>query len=153
MSFLAKQVSRSSQLHTEIQLHSLCARSTEHQLKEILLGGAGWEHLFLGPGTLLQDVRRKGSIPMSPQNGFWVIRLYKGEYYALSSPKTLLTVRGKPLSVGVSLDYEARGVSFYDMTDRFHIFTFHQNTFCVVLKPLFRLWSSGHLSICPGEGK
>ena len=29
-----------------------CAKSAEHQLKEILLGGAGWEHLFLGPGSL-----------------------------------------------------------------------------------------------------
>ena len=29
-----------------------CAWLTEHQLKEILLGGAGWEHLFLGPRSL-----------------------------------------------------------------------------------------------------
>ena len=52
MSYLAKQVSRSSQPHTEIRLHSLCAGSMEHQLRGILLGGAGWEHLFLGPGSL-----------------------------------------------------------------------------------------------------
>ena len=90
---------------------------------------------------------------MSPQNGFWAIRLYKGEYCTLTAPASPLSVTGKPLSVGVFLYYEAGDVSFYDMTDRFHIFTSHQNTFRVVLKPLFRRWSSSHLTICPGEGK
>ena len=90
---------------------------------------------------------------MPPQNGFWAIRFCEEEYCALIAPATPLTVKGKPLSVGVFLDYEAGDVSFYDMTDRFHSFTFHQNTFCVVLKPIFRHRSSGHLTICPGEGK
>ena len=90
---------------------------------------------------------------MSPQNGFWVIRFYQGAYSALTAPETPLTVRGKPLSVGVYLDYETGDMSFYDTTDRFHTFTLHQNTFYVVLKSLFRCWSSGHLTICPSEGK
>ena len=90
---------------------------------------------------------------MSPQDGFWAIRFYEGEYCAFTTPATPLTKKGKPLSVGVFLDYEAGDVSFYNMTDGFHIFPISQNTFCVVLKHLFRLWSSGHLIICTCEGK
>ena len=90
---------------------------------------------------------------MSPKNGFWAIRFYEGKYWALTSPETHLTLREKPFIVRVFLDYEARDVSFYNMTDGSHIFTFSEDTFCGVLRPLFRLWSSesGSLTFCSGE--
>ena len=90
---------------------------------------------------------------MSPQNGFWAIRLYNGGYWGLTSPETSLTLKEKPLYVGVFLDYEAGDVSFYNMTDGSHIFTFSQNTFYGALRPLFRLWSpnSGPLTIVQVE--
>ncbi|KAM9739320.1 butyrophilin subfamily 1 member A1-like isoform 6-T6 [Dama dama] len=106
-------------------------------------------------GVCRDNVTRKGRVTMSPKNGFWAIRFYEGEYWALTSPETHLTLREKPFIVGVFLDYEAGDVSFYNMTDGSHIFTFPQNTFYGVLRPLFRLWSSesGSLTICPGEGE
>ncbi|XP_066215920.1 butyrophilin subfamily 1 member A1-like [Saccopteryx leptura] len=106
-------------------------------------------------GVCRDNVTRKGRVTMSPQNGFWAIRLYSGEYWAVTSPETLLTVREKPLKVGIFLDYEDGDVSFFNMTDESLIFSFSKNTFHGVLRPLFRLWSleSGSLSICPGEGK
>ncbi|XP_066215917.1 butyrophilin subfamily 1 member A1-like isoform X2 [Saccopteryx leptura] len=106
-------------------------------------------------GVCGDNVTRKGRVTMSPQNGFWAIRLYSGEYWALTSPETLLSVRESPLKVGIFLDYEDGDVSFFNMTDGSHIFRFSKNTFHGVLRPLFRLWSSdsGFLSICPGEGK
>ncbi|XP_043306060.1 butyrophilin subfamily 1 member A1-like isoform X2 [Cervus canadensis] len=104
-------------------------------------------------GVCRDNVTRTGRVTVSPQNGFWAIRFYEGEYWALNSPETHLTLREKPFIVGVFLDYEAGDVSFYNMTDGSHIFTFPQNTFYGVLRPRFRLWSSesGSLTICPSE--
>ncbi|XP_043763684.1 butyrophilin subfamily 1 member A1-like [Cervus elaphus] len=93
-------------------------------------------------GVCRNNVARNGRVTMSPQNGFWAIRLYDGEYWGLTSPETSLTLKEKPCSVGVFLDYEAGDVSFYNMTDGSHIFTFSNQKFYGVLRPLFRLWSS-----------
>ncbi|CAK7311414.1 Butyrophilin subfamily 1 member A1 [Vulpes lagopus] len=119
-------------------------------------GRAYWEVKVEGAlswdlGICIDNVTRKGSITVSPQNGFWAIRLYKGEYWALTSPETCLTIREKPLSVGIFLDYDAGDVSYYNMTDGSHIFSFTQITFSRAIRPLFRLWSpdSGSLTICP----
>ncbi|ELR55061.1 hypothetical protein M91_06427, partial [Bos mutus] len=100
-------------------------------------------------GVCRDNVTRKGRVTMSPKNGFWAIRFYEGEYWALTSPETPLILREKPVIVRVFLDYESGDVSFYNMTDESHIFTFPQNPFYGVLKPLFRLWSSesGSLTI------
>ena len=106
-------------------------------------------------GVCRDNVTRKGRVTVSPKNGFWAIRFYEGEYWALTSPETHLILREKPFIVRVFLDYEAGDVSFYNMTDGSHIFTFPQNTFYGILRPLFRIWSSesGSLTICPGEGE
>ena len=94
-------------------------------------------------GVCRNNVERNGRVTMSPQNGFWAIRLYNGDYWGLTSPETSLTLKEKPCKVGVFLDYEAGDVSFYNMTDGSHIYTFSKQTFYGVLRPLFRLWSSG----------
>ncbi|XP_036212472.1 butyrophilin subfamily 1 member A1-like [Myotis myotis] len=103
-------------------------------------------------GICRVNVTRKGKVTMSPQNGFWAIRLYEGAYWALTSPETPLSLKQRLLKLGIFLDYEAGDVSFYNMTDGSHIFSFPKNTFSGALKPLFRLWSSdsGSLTICPG---
>ncbi|XP_069418856.1 butyrophilin subfamily 1 member A1-like [Ovis canadensis] len=93
-------------------------------------------------GVCRNNVARTGRVTMSPQNGFWVIRLYDGEYWGLTSPETSLTLKEKPCRVGVFLDYEAGDVSFYNMTDESHIYTFSKQAFYGGLRPLFRLWSS-----------
>ncbi|DAA16450.1 TPA: enterocytin-like [Bos taurus] len=104
-------------------------------------------------GVCRNNVARNGRVTMSPQNGFWAIRLYDGVYWGLTSPETSLTLKKKPLRVGVFLDYEARDVSFYNMTDESHIYTFSKQTFYGGLRPLFRLWSSdsGPLTIVQVE--
>ncbi|XP_063095185.1 butyrophilin subfamily 1 member A1-like isoform X3 [Cavia porcellus] len=88
---------------------------------------------------------------IKPEDGFWAIRFYNDEYWALTSPETQLTVKQPPRMVCIFLDYEDRCVSFYNMTDNSHIHTFSQGDFYGSLKPFFRLWSkdSGHLDICP----
>ncbi|XP_053459796.1 butyrophilin subfamily 1 member A1-like isoform X2 [Nycticebus coucang] len=105
---------------------------------EVEVGTAGsWDM-----GICRDNVTRNWKVTMSPQNGFWAIRLYEGEYWALTSPETQLTLRDHPHRVGIFLDFEAGDVSFYNMADGSHIFTFPQSTFYSALRPLFRLWSS-----------
>jgi hypothetical protein len=93
-------------------------------------------------GICRDNVTRKGRVTMSPQYGFWTIRRYGEEFWAITSPETQLILREYPHRVGIFLDYEAGDVSFYNMIDGSHIFTFPQTTFQGVLRPLFRLWSS-----------
>ena len=104
-------------------------------------------------GVCKNNVARSGKVTVSPQNGFWAIRLYSGEYWGLTSPETSLTLKEKPCRVGVFLDYEAGDVSFYNMKDGSHIYTFSKQAFNGGLRPLFRLWSSdsGPLTIVQVE--
>ncbi|XP_061254449.1 butyrophilin subfamily 2 member A1-like isoform X3 [Bos javanicus] len=104
-------------------------------------------------GVCRDNVTRNGRVKMSPQNGFWAIRLYEGEYWGLTSPETYLTLKEKPCRLGVFLDYEAGDVSFYNMADGSHIFTFSEQAFYGVLRPLFRLQASdsGSLTIVQVE--
>ncbi|XP_033622493.1 butyrophilin subfamily 1 member A1-like [Fukomys damarensis] len=106
-------------------------------------------------GVCRTDVMRKEKTYIKPEDGFWAIRLYKNEYWALTSPETQLTLRKRPSVVCIFLDYEGGCISFYNMTDKSHMYTFSQGSFSGSLRPFFRLWSSdpGHLDICPIQEK
>ncbi|CAM5158340.1 unnamed protein product [Eretmochelys imbricata] len=90
-------------------------------------------------GVCRESVSRKGESFFSPGNGFWVVWLRDGEFTALTSPSTPLPVSVRPGRVGIFLDYEAGEVSFYNVTDGSHLFTF-TDTFSGTLRPYF----------CPG---
>nr|XP_025042356.1 E3 ubiquitin-protein ligase TRIM39-like [Pelodiscus sinensis] len=94
-------------------------------------------------GVCRESVSRKGESENSPRNGYWVMLLRDGEYEASTSPSTLLPVSARPSRVGVFLDYEAGEVSFYNVTDGSHLFTF-TDTFSGTLRPYF------YLGLCPG---
>ncbi|XP_039374793.1 E3 ubiquitin-protein ligase TRIM39-like [Mauremys reevesii] len=87
-------------------------------------------------GVCRESVSRKGQVTYTPGNGYWVVRLWDGGYKALTSPKTPLPVSVRPSRVGIFLDYEAGEVSFYNVTDRSHLFTF-SDTFSGRLRPYF----------------
>ncbi|XP_075769728.1 butyrophilin subfamily 1 member A1-like isoform X4 [Pelodiscus sinensis] len=91
-------------------------------------------------GVCRESVSRKGQVTLSPGDGYWVMWLRDGEYKARTSPPTLLSVSARPSRVGVFLDYEAGEVSFYNVTDGSHLFTF-TDTFSGTLRPFF----------CPGR--
>ncbi|XP_075772583.1 zinc finger protein RFP-like isoform X1 [Pelodiscus sinensis] len=101
-------------------------------------------------GVCRESVSRKGKFPFSPKNGYWLMWLRNGAYKAGTSPSTLLPVSARPSRVGVFLDYEAGEVSFYNVTDRSHLFTF-TGTFSGTLRPYFYTGGTNvtPLTICP----
>ncbi|KAG8506172.1 Zinc finger protein RFP, partial [Galemys pyrenaicus] len=80
-------------------------------------------------GVCRDDVTKKGMVRISPQNGFWAIRLFKEELWALTFPETSITLREKLNTVGIFLDYKAAVISFYNVTNGYRIHTFLHNTF------------------------
>lgn len=106
-------------------------------------------------GVCKESVSRKGHIILSPFSGFWRVWLRNGDQYkALLSCPTTLTVKVKPSKVGIFLDYKAGEVSFYNATDRTHLYTY-SGVFCGVLRPFFSPGlnqegkNSAPLIICP----
>ncbi|CAM5158356.1 unnamed protein product [Eretmochelys imbricata] len=110
---------------------------------------AGWEL-----GVCRESVRRKGKVTLTPEDGYWAMWLRDGGYKALTSCPTPLPVSVRPGRVGIFLDYEAGKVSFYNVTDGSHLFTF-TDTFSGTLRPYFHpgLHAGGTnvapLIICP----
>nr|XP_048675061.1 E3 ubiquitin-protein ligase TRIM21-like [Caretta caretta] len=90
-------------------------------------------------GVCRESVSRKGKVFLSPEDGYWAVWLRGKKYEALTDPLSLLPVSIRPSRVGIFLDYEAGEVSFYNVTDRSHLFTF-TGTFSGTLCPFF----------CPG---
>ncbi|XP_039358258.1 butyrophilin subfamily 1 member A1-like [Mauremys reevesii] len=91
----------------------------------------GWEL-----GVCRESVSRKGWFIATPGNGCWVVQLRDGGYKACTYPRNPLPVSVRPSRVGIFLDYEAGEVSFYNVTDRSHLFTF-TGTFSGKLRPYF----------------
>ncbi|PKU31372.1 e3 ubiquitin-protein ligase trim39-like [Limosa lapponica baueri] len=92
-----------------------------------------------GLGLCSESASRKGNILFSPKNGYWVLRLQNGgNYEALTSPASPLTLSVRPRRIGIFLDYEAGEISFYNVSDRSHIYTF-TDKFLGNLRPLFFL--------------
>ncbi|XP_044839030.1 E3 ubiquitin-protein ligase TRIM39-like [Mauremys mutica] len=105
-------------------------------------------------GACRESVSRKGQVTATPKNGYWVMWLRDGRYEARTFPPTPLPVSVRPRRVGIFLDYGAGEVSFYNVTDRSHLFTF-TGTFSGRLRPFFcpELHKAGTnaapLIICP----
>ncbi|XP_039374791.1 butyrophilin subfamily 1 member A1-like [Mauremys reevesii] len=100
-------------------------------------------------GVCRESVNRKGKVTYTPGNGYWVMWLLGGRYEALTSPLTPLPVSVRPSRVGIFLDYEAGEVSFYNVTDRSHLFTF-TDTFSGKLRPYFSPgYSAGGTNAAP----
>ncbi|KAM7146192.1 E3 ubiquitin-protein ligase TRIM39-like [Macrochelys suwanniensis] len=87
-------------------------------------------------GVCTESVTRKGKIYLSPENGFWTVCLRYEEYKALTSHLTPLSISVRPRRVGIFLDYDVGEVSFYNVTDKSHLFTF-TDTFSGTLHPYF----------------
>ncbi|KAF7229867.1 E3 ubiquitin-protein ligase TRIM21-like [Nothobranchius furzeri] len=95
-------------------------------------------------GVARRKANRKGILSVNSDNGFWVTVHYENtKYAALTVPPTSLPLEQKPQKVGVFVDYEGGLVSFYDVTNRSHIYSFTECSFRDQIVPYF----SPHLTV------
>ncbi|KAG9335912.1 hypothetical protein JZ751_003569 [Albula glossodonta] len=114
---------------------------------DVLVGGSSPWAL----GVASETAQRKGKVDISPEEGFWTISLYDGNYTAQTSPFTPLSVKGNPKTIRVQLDWDKGEVSFYDPRDNTHIHTF-THTFTQRVFPYFAHgYIFGPLSIQPSK--
>uniref|UniRef100_A0A8C0QGW4 Butyrophilin like 9 n=1 Tax=Canis lupus familiaris TaxID=9615 RepID=A0A8C0QGW4_CANLF len=106
-------------------------------------------------GVCLATVPRMGPAQLSPASGYWVMGLWNhSEYFVLDPHRIALTLRVPPRRVGIFLDWEAGKLSFFNVSDGSHIFTFtdtFSGTLCAYFRP--RAHDGGEhpdpLTICP----
>ncbi|KAM6364599.1 butyrophilin subfamily 1 member A1-like [Pluvialis apricaria] len=76
-------------------------------------------------GIAQESVARKGTVTLSPKNGFWVVGFADGrEYWAYTDPWTRLSVSGKLQKIGIFLDIPAKKLSFYNVHKKVALYTF-----------------------------
>ncbi|KAM6941625.1 uncharacterized protein PEZ65_003627 [Lycodopsis pacificus] len=101
---------------------------------EVQVEGKTWWSL----GVARESINRKGIIPLTPQDGYWTIRLInENQYFALNDPAVRLSLKSRPQKVGVFVDYEEGLVSFYDVDAAALIYSFTGCCFTDKLYPYF----------------
>nr|XP_035968017.1 putative tripartite motif-containing protein 75 [Halichoerus grypus] len=82
--------------------------------------------------------------------GCWMIQRQEGGYEAVGAIPTFLRLDANPRGIGIFLDYELGEISFYNRTEKSHIYTF-TDTFTRPLRPYFYVGpDSKPLRICTG---
>ncbi|XP_008325471.1 tripartite motif containing 105 isoform X2 [Cynoglossus semilaevis] len=76
-------------------------------------------------GVASESIDRHARIKLSPETGFWALRLRnRNEYSVCTQPCTRLQLGSCPERIGVFLDCEDRRVSFYDADDMSLLYSF-----------------------------
>ncbi|XP_053299994.1 nuclear factor 7, brain [Pleuronectes platessa] len=101
---------------------------------------------ILGVASL--SAPRNAEVSARPENGFWTLCFRDGEFRAMTSPPTPLTLSRTPKQIKVQLDYNKGTVSFLDPADNTVICVF-THTFTETLLPYFYTQSSHPLKIMP----
>lgn len=101
---------------------------------------------LLGVASL--SVPKNVEIAARPENGYWTLCFRDGEFRAMTSPPTPLTLSRAPRHIKVQLDYNKGTVSFFDPLDNSLIYIF-KHTFTEALLPYFYTQSSHPLKIMP----
>ncbi|XP_001366828.2 E3 ubiquitin-protein ligase TRIM69 isoform X1 [Monodelphis domestica] len=88
-------------------------------------------------GVVRESINRKGCCPLTPMDGFWLLRLRNQvELKALDVPSFSMVLKCKLNRVGIYLDYDGGQVSFYNAEELCHIYTF-SSTFTEKIFPYF----------------
>lgn len=99
-------------------------------------------------GVASSSASRDVEVCARPENGFWALCFRDGEFRAMTSPLTPLTVARTPEQIKVHLDYNKGTLSFFDPADDTLIYEF-AHTFTEPLLPYFYTQSSHPLRIMP----
>ncbi|XP_036605622.1 butyrophilin-like protein 8 [Trichosurus vulpecula] len=92
-------------------------------------------------GVCWDEVDRVKKDPeLFPANGYWVLgRWNQKEHFTFSPARQTLTLQVQPKRVGIFLNCKYKQVSFYNVTDKSHIYTFTNCDFDrKILRPFFR---------------
>ncbi|XP_072890190.1 zinc-binding protein A33-like [Hemitrygon akajei] len=88
-------------------------------------------------GIAMDSINRNAQVTLHPDNGYWTVVLRNGtEYSACTPPWKRLELSVIPRKIRISLDYEGGKVSFHDVDNLTHIYTFNC-TFTGKLYPYF----------------
>ncbi|XP_029942607.1 E3 ubiquitin-protein ligase TRIM21-like [Salarias fasciatus] len=94
---------------------------------------SGWDL-----GVAKRSANRKGQLELNPEEGYWVIVHYEDIMYAaMTAPPVRISLKEKPKTVGVFVDYEEGLVSFYDVKTQSHIYSFTECLFGGEIRPYF----------------
>nr|XP_058142553.1 pyrin isoform X2 [Dasypus novemcinctus] len=111
-------------------------------------------------GVCEASICKKGSMALTPENGYWVVMMTRrNDYHASTFPPTHLRMREPPKRVGIFLNCEAGDISFYNVTAKSHIYTFTCSSSSGPLQPIFSPGAhdggknSDPLIICPVGGQ
>ncbi|GAA6218748.1 E3 ubiquitin-protein ligase TRIM39-like [Lates japonicus] len=89
-------------------------------------------------GVAKKSIKRKGIIPLCPENGHWTMWLKNGDdYAALVGSPLHLSLNSKPEKVGVFVDYEEGLVCFYDVDAAALLYSFTGCSFTEEIYPFF----------------
>ncbi|XP_045387788.1 ret finger protein-like 4A [Lemur catta] len=106
-------------------------------------------------GICRESVNRQGNILLSSELGFWTVGLINDQLYTASTtPFTGLWVSPRLCQMGIFLDMDMGTVSFYNVSDGSHVFTFTKISTTEPLCPFFSPVDDmnddqSFLSICP----
>ncbi|XP_055757460.1 butyrophilin subfamily 1 member A1-like isoform X1 [Salvelinus fontinalis] len=75
-------------------------------------------------GVTKATANRKGQLVLSPANGFWVIRLSNGGRLKAMDDKEHVLDKDIPDEVGIYLEYKEKKVTFFNVEDASHIYSF-----------------------------
>ncbi|XP_071186696.1 E3 ubiquitin-protein ligase TRIM39-like [Salvelinus alpinus] len=87
-------------------------------------------------GVARESIIRKGPTAVSPDGGLWALYMTgENKYEIKDTPPIPLFLSQKPQKVGVFVDYEEGQISFYDVENTSHIYSFTGYTFTEKLYP------------------
>nr|XP_023990709.1 uncharacterized protein LOC111960133 [Salvelinus alpinus] len=97
-------------------------------------------------GVAKETVNRKEKVQIISAHGFFALGKDGFDYKVHSSPLKNLYLNPRPRKIGIYVDYERGQVSFYDVDEKSHIYSFTNQSFTEKLYPYFYVYSKAKKS-------
>ncbi|KAJ8007622.1 hypothetical protein DPEC_G00096090 [Dallia pectoralis] len=92
-------------------------------------------------GVAKETVSRKGEVQVKSNNGFFALEKEGYDYMVCTSPCETHYLNPRPRRVGIYVDYEGGKVSFYNVDEKSHIYSYTNQSFKEKLYPYFYVYS------------